>query len=72
MSHLVRKEVAEKLRPIPVEKIKEHAENIFKGLIFFEIMKTTDPEKAKALEKLAELRLEIQKILDVVAPEWSK
>ena len=72
MSHLVKEETAARLRPVPVHKIKQHALNIFRGLVFFEMMKTPDPEKAKALDKLTELRLEIQGLLDVIAPEWAK
>ena len=72
MTHLCREDTAAKLRGIPDEKIKEHAQEIFKGLIFFEMMKTTDPKKAEALDQLTELRLKVQECLDVIAPGWAE
>lgn len=54
------------------KKNREYAKGIIKGLIWFAILRSTDEKKAKALARLDELRLEIQEILDVIAPGWGE
>ena len=51
---------------------KEKALALFKALAWFAMLKSTDPEKQKALDRLQELRIEVQNILDVLAPGWEK
>jgi len=46
------------------------AKEIWKGLVYFAILKTHDPKKKAALERLTELRLEVQEQLDVLAPGY--
>ena len=56
--------------PVDPAKTREIAHQIWKGLVFFNLLKTRDPEKKKALERLTELRLEIQNQLDILAPGY--
>lgn len=39
---------------------------VFKGLVFFAILRSTDPEKQKALDKLQELRVQVIEQLDII------
>ena len=55
---------------ISPEKAKQIAHEVWKGLVFFNLVKTQDPAKKAALERLVELRLEVQKQLDVLAPGY--
>ena len=58
--------------PIPFEKLKERARALLKELIFWNLVRTKNPEKQKAREKMIELRLEVQKQLDVLVPGWAE
>jgi len=58
--------------PIPWEKLKERAQALFKELLFWNLVMTTNPEKQKARERLIELRLDIHEQLDVLVPGWAE
>ena len=58
--------------PIPPEKLKERALALFKELLFWNLVRTQDPEKRKALDRMIELRLEIQEQMDILAPGWAE
>lgn len=58
--------------PVSPEKCREIAKQIFEGLVFFAILKSTDPEKEKALARMTELRLELQEQLDILAPGYAE
>ena len=51
-------------------KTREIAKQIWKGLVYFAILKTHDPKKQAALDRLTELRLQVQEQLDVLAPGY--
>jgi len=57
---------------IPFYELKEHAKALFKDLAWFAIVRSPDLKKHKALERLQEIRLEVQEILDKVAPGWDE
>ena len=57
-------------QPADPAKTRQIAFEIWKGLVYFAIMKTRDPKKKAALEKLTTLRLEIQEALDILAPGY--
>ena len=59
-------------RPIPREKLREYAKKAVTGLMYFALMKSPDPEKAKLLERLTELRIEVQDIIDKLVPDWAE
>ena len=56
--------------PVDPEKAKKIAYQVWKGLVFFNLMRTRDPKKKAALGRLIQLRLEIQEQLDVLAPGY--
>ena len=58
--------------PIPREKLVEYANKAVTGLMYFALMKSPDPEKKKDLERLMELRIEIQDIIDRLVPGWAE
>jgi len=58
--------------PVPLEKLRERALALFKELLFWNLVLTQDPEKGKARQRMIELRLEVQKQLDVLAPGWDE
>jgi len=57
---------------IPLEKLKERAQALFKELVFWNLVTSRDPEKQKAKERMIELRLEIQACLDILVPGWAE
>ena len=59
-------------KPIPREKLVEYANKAVTGLACFALVKSTDPEKQKDLERLQELRIEVQDILDRLVPGWGE
>ena len=58
--------------PVDPEKVKKIAKEIWQGLVFFAIMRTHDPKKKAALERLTILRCQVQEQLDVLAPGYLK
>ena len=60
----------ERAGPADPAKTRRIAHEIWKGLVYFAILRTHDPKKKAALEKLTTLRLEIQEALDVLAPGY--
>jgi len=52
--------------------VKEYARQIFRLLATFAMMRSEDPEKQKALDRLQELRHEVEEILSVIAPGWEE
>lgn len=57
-------------QPVDPETTKKIAKEIWKGLVFFALMKTHDPKKKAALEELTILRCKVQEQLDVLAPGY--
>ena len=57
-------------KPVDPAKARQIAYEIWKGLVFFAIMRTHDPKKKAALEKLTTLRLEVQEALEILAPGY--
>lgn len=58
------------MAPVDPDEMKERARNVVKELIMFAVLKASDPEKQKLLDRLSELRFEIQDVMDVLAPGW--
>ena len=58
--------------PVSAETMKEKALDLFKALAFFAIVQSTDPKQQKDLERMTELRLEVQEVLDRLAPGWEQ
>ena len=58
--------------PVSQKEVRERAMILFKALAWFAIVKSKDPEEQKVLERLHELRIEIQGIMDRLAPGWEK
>lgn len=52
--------------------VRRKALEAFKALSWFAIVRSSDPEKQKLLDRLHELRIQIQDIMDVLAPGWEK
>ena len=57
-------------QPADPATTKRIAKEIWKGLVYFALLKTHDPKKKAALERLTELRLQVQEQLDVLAPGY--
>ena len=60
------------MRPADTEKTRRYAKDVVKGLMWFALLKSTDPEKQELLGQLDGMRLQIQDIMDVVAPGWER
>ena len=58
------------LRAVSPSVAREKAVAVFKALAWFAMLKSRDPEKQKLLDRLHELRIEIQNIMDLLAPGW--
>ena len=58
--------------PVSAVTMREKALSLFKALAWFAIVQSTDPEERKLLDRLTELRIEIQDIMDRLAPGWEK
>jgi len=56
---------------VPESMLRERAGDLVKGLMWFALVKSTDPEKQKALDRLCELRIEVMELMDVLAPGWA-
>ena len=55
---------------VPLSDVGKWAREISCNLIRFEILQSTTSEKTKALEGIAEHRLALSEIFDVVCPGW--
>ena len=62
----------ERMRALSLGIIREKARSTVHGLMWFAMLRSTDPEKQKALDRLHELRIGVQDIMDVLAPGWEK
>ena len=60
----------ERAGPVDPAKTREIAKQIWKGLVYFAILKSHDPKKTAALERLTILRCQVQEQLDVLAPGY--
>ena len=56
-------------RLFPLKNLIDIKTKVVDGLMSFAIVQSTDPAKKKALNRLTELRLEIQELLDIIVPE---
>ena len=59
-------------QPIDPEELKKRARALVKELLFWNLVKTRNPEKAKARDRMIELRLEVQEQLEILVPEWAE
>ena len=59
-------------RPIPNEKLRDYAKKVVTGLMFFALMRSPNPEKQKLLDRLKELRIEVQDIIGKLVPDWDE
>ena len=57
---------------VDVGELREHARAAFKALVHFAILKSTDPEKQRAIDELQVLRCQVQEKLDVIVPGWEE
>ena len=60
------------LRAVSPSVAREKALSTFKALAWFAMLKSTDPEQQKDLDRLQVLRCEVQEIMDRLAPGWEK
>ena len=60
------------LRTVQPSIVRDQAHGIVRRLMWFAMIQSTDPEKQKLLDRLHELRIEIQDIMDRLAPGWEK
>jgi len=58
--------------PTPREKLVEYAQKAVTGLVYFALLRSPDPEKQKDLDRLHELRIEVQEIFDRLIPGWAE
>lgn len=58
--------------PVSLILVRERAMILFKAFVWFSILKSKDPGQQKLLDRLMELRLEIQGVLNLLAPGWEK
>jgi len=56
--------------PVPIKDLKKACRQIVSGLLFLEMLIIKDSIKAKAQDRLRELRFEVTKQLDVIVPKW--
>lgn len=56
--------------PISVEELRNRARALVKELLFWNMVITMNPEKRKARDRMIELRLEVQDLLETLAPGW--
>jgi len=52
--------------------LRERARATFKALATWAFYVSDDPKKQKALDRLQELRHEVEEILSVIAPGWEE
>jgi len=57
---------------VPESMLRERAGDLVKGLMWFALVKSTDPEKQKGLERLKDLCTEVMEILDILVPGWAE
>ena len=56
------------MRPIDEKEYRRRAWVIFMNLAHFAILRSTDPEKQKALEALHEPRIKVIDLLEIIVP----
>ena len=56
---------------VPPDKARDMAKECVKILMIFSIMRSTAPEKQKALDELQTLRCSLQDVFDILTPGWS-
>jgi len=57
-------------RHIDPYELRGKARAVIGGLMFFAVLRSPTPEKKKALARLQEIRLEVQELMDLLAPGW--
>lgn len=56
--------------PVPLSEARRRAKEVVKGLMYFAIMRSTDPKKQKVLDELQELRCKVQDVFEILAPGY--
>ena len=58
------------MKPVETREAVSYGQEVFEGLAFFAFLKSTDPKKKAALERLTLLRLKVQEELDIIVPGY--
>ena len=65
-----RKLLRQGMKPVDEAEAHKRAKAVFEGLAFFAFLRSSDPEKQKALEEMHEARIRVQELLDVIVPGY--
>ena len=59
-------------RSIDPHELREKARAVIGSLMWFAVLRSPTPEKRAALDRLQVIRLEIQELMDLLAPGWER
>ena len=58
------------MRPVDEQEYRRKAKAVFDNLAHFAILRSSDPEKQKALEALHEPRCKVIELLEIIVPGY--